>query len=347
MTASGKPARLRVGACLSQSGQFARFGVQAARALQVWADQHGNVDLVIEDDESSPRSLENVLPRVAAQSDVLLGPYSTQLARRAAQLAAQEGWLVWNHGGSGDDIETGYPGHCVSILTPTRQYADPYLRILATMDSGTLWIVRGRGSFGRHITEGAHALATELGLLVQPITADEFATDDNLSANDWFLLSVGRFEDDIEIVRHAQALRQPPREICAVAAGVQEFGDQVAESDGIFGIAQWFPGNSAAPTLGPNETDFLRAYSAVGGATPDYPAIQAAAGAVIADHCVAVSGSTSPSALWSTAASLDASTLFGDFRIDPITGAQTKHITALVQWRDGRPARHDEGQGRD
>jgi hypothetical protein len=38
-------------------------------------------------------------------SDLLLGPYSTVLMRAADDMAAKAGWLVRNHGGSGDDVE--------------------------------------------------------------------------------------------------------------------------------------------------------------------------------------------------------------------------------------------------
>jgi hypothetical protein len=41
----------------------------------------------------------------AARSDLLLGPYFTVLRRAADDMAAEAGWLVWNHGGSGDDVE--------------------------------------------------------------------------------------------------------------------------------------------------------------------------------------------------------------------------------------------------
>ena len=97
--AGGGP--LRVGACLSLSGRYARFGSQAVRALQAWAALDGDARLVLEDDRSDPGMLQALLPTVAAGCDVLLGPYSTQLARVAGKMAAAAGWLVWNHGGSG------------------------------------------------------------------------------------------------------------------------------------------------------------------------------------------------------------------------------------------------------
>jgi hypothetical protein len=89
--------------------------------------------------------------------------------------------------------------------------------------------------------------------------------------------------------------------------------------------------------LGPAEDDFLRAYSGDAGALPDYPAAQAAAGAVLAVHCAKLAGGTSREDMWAAAASLDSSTLFGAFKIDPESGTQVKHQTVLVRWAHGEP----------
>src|SRR5207237_8993288 len=102
---------VRGGACRSLSGRYARFGSQAARALQAWAAVDGDAGLVIKDDRSDPGMLQTLLPTVAAGCDVLLGPYSTQLARAAGKMAAAAGWLVGNHGGSGGDGHAGRAGH--------------------------------------------------------------------------------------------------------------------------------------------------------------------------------------------------------------------------------------------
>src|ERR1700730_697515 len=93
--------RLRVGACLSLTGKYARFGRQAAQGLEAWQSLDGSADLVIEDDHSDRQALESALPKVAARSALLLGPYSTQLMRTAGRIAADADWLLWNHGGSG------------------------------------------------------------------------------------------------------------------------------------------------------------------------------------------------------------------------------------------------------
>ena len=139
--------RIRVGVCLSLSGRYARFGCQAARALEVWRTLDGHADLVIEDDQSDPQALRRILLYVADGSDVLLGPYSTQLVRAAAAIASAEGWLLWNHGGSGDDVENSHVGHLISLLTPASRYPDPFIQRVLNGKELELWIVSGKGSF--------------------------------------------------------------------------------------------------------------------------------------------------------------------------------------------------------
>lgn len=324
--------RVRVGACLSLSGKYARFGTRVVQALRAWQSmtwpQH---ELFVEDDESDTRTLAHELPRVAARCDVLLGPYSTQLATTAADVAAEEDLLLWNHGGAGDNVQTGHPGHVVSVLTPASRYGDPYVRRLAsTPERAPLWIVHGTGRFSRQVAAGAVRSAERHG--VDAVRVDSAADLPAARAQDWDLFTCGSFDDDIRTVNHAKALPFPPRTICAVAAGVSEFRYAVACPDGIFGVAQWVPGNDGTPTVGPRERDFLAAHARMAGSTPDYPAVQAAVSAVLGSRCVDLAGGTTRDLLWPVAAALDTETFYGRYVIDAATGAQVGHDTVLVHW---------------
>jgi hypothetical protein len=79
----------------------------------------------------------------------------------------------------------------------------------------------------------------------------------------------------------------------------------------------------------------LAAYAAVTDQPVEYPGVQAAAAAVIAAHCARRAGSTARGQLWAQVTVLDTATLFGGFRIDPVTGAQVKHQVVLVRWMPG------------
>jgi ABC-type branched-subunit amino acid transport system substrate-binding protein len=328
--------RLRIGACLSLSGRFAQFGRQAALGLQAWRTLDGNAELVIEDDQSDQRVLENTLPDVAERCDVLLGPYSTVLARVAGRVAADSGRLIWNHGGSGDDVQRAQPGHMVSILTPTSRYGEPFVRMLAENDrSGhDLCVVHGAGRFGRQVADGTAVAAEQLGITVVRANPDEFPPS-SLSS-DWDLFSAGVFEQDASLAASALGLPRPPHRLCTVSAGVRDFSVVVGDPEGVFGIAQWFPGSRHQALLGPSEEEFLHAYASVAGDIPDYPAVQAAAGASVAAHCARLTGNSRRKDLWAIASTLDTSTLFGRFRVDPASGTQLSHETTLVRWKGGK-----------
>jgi ABC-type branched-subunit amino acid transport system substrate-binding protein len=328
--------QLRLGACLSLTGRYGRFGRQAAQGLRVWQQLAGDgFELEVEDDGSDPELFAARFRRVASRCDVLLGPYSTQLMRVAGEAMPEINRLLWNQGGSGDDVQALCPGRIVSVLAPTTRYGVPFVRARAGEEERVpLWVVRGRGRFGRQVAAGAADRAQRDQLeTVEKRTGDGSLFDDVPAM--WDLLSAGRFEDDVAIVREALVAPNPPRAICSVAAGVQDFASEVDEVDGIYGIAQWHPGRGAQPELGPAGDDFVEVYRELAKAPPDYPAVQAAAGAVLGTRCVELAGSIGRDALWAVAAELDTTTLFGEFKIDAATGAQIKHTTVLLQWRDG------------
>jgi hypothetical protein len=244
---------------------------------------------------------------------------------------------MWNQGGSGDDVERAHPGHVVSILTPTSRYAEPFLRWLASEPGKQrdLYIVNGPGSFGRQVADGAETIAQQLGIPAVRAVADDQIPPPGTSG-EWDLFSAGVFEQDAELVSKALRSATPPRHVCAIAAGVREFGNVVDEPDGVFGIAQWFPGSQQDVALGPAEDEFAGAYANRASSMPDYPAVQAVAGAVIATHCARLAGSTNRGDLWAAARELETSTLYGGFKIDPQSGAQVLHRTVLVRWTGGK-----------
>jgi branched-chain amino acid transport system substrate-binding protein len=327
--------RLRLGACLSLTGRYARFGTQAANGLKAWRTVIGpEIDLELEDDGSDPNRVGIAIRRAAANCELLLGPYSTQLMREAGRAMADVDGLLWNHGGSGDDVQALCPGRIVSVLAPTSRYAEPFIRTLAgAAPRAKVWVVRGRGRFGRQVAAGALREAERLGLeTVEGDARENHWLEDR--PEPWDLFSVGTFEDDVEIMRAAKSASRPPRTLGSVAAGVRDFATMV-DPDGIYGIAQWFPGRDEPPELGPGEAEFVTAYRREAGSWPDYPAVQAAAAATVAVHCAQLAGSVEPAALWGAATNLHTSTLFGPFGIDRETGTQLRHIPVLLRWRAG------------
>ena len=323
---------IRIAAALSLTGRFARFGRQAAHGLAAWSELTPDVEFVVEDDGSEPDRVRTGLHTLSGRCDVLLGPYSTSLTRAAGEFARDTGVLLWNHGGSGDDVQDADPGHLVSVPSPTSSYAESFVDHLAGLPvRAPLRLVQGRGSFGRQVIAGAEAAAARCGITTVRGRSDGVPRD-----SPWDLFTAGTFEHDVEVLSSVSRLAAGPRTAGSVAAGVQGFADVAATTDGIFGTAQWVPGGGGSVRLGPGEADFLPIYRRHARAEPDYPAVQVAAAASIAHHCLQVAGSTSRGDLFAAATALRTSTLFGRYAVDPATGRQVGHRMALVRWSGGR-----------
>jgi ABC-type branched-subunit amino acid transport system substrate-binding protein len=319
--------RRRAGACLSLSGKFAPFGQQAARGLQLWADE-ADVDLVVADDESTTETLTEQLGHLAPQVDLLFGPYSTLLMRPAIQIARDAHRVLFNHGGSGGSLSA--PGVVVNILTPARRYALPFVRFLDASDRAPLYVTDLRGAFGRDVVAGAVQEARRTGRRVETFDVDSPPT------GTWHLLSAGVYEDDVATVRGARSLANRPRYICSVAVGVAQFADDVDDPQGILGIGQWTPGAEFVGSAGMDETDFLESWQRRFGGVPDYPGVQAYAAGVVAAAAVQSAGTAESGALWQEVIGMDMQTVFGRFRLDAENGEQIGHEAVLTQWRAGK-----------
>lgn len=350
---------LTVGACLSLTGRFARFGRQAAAGLHAWSSLananpsgHGAGDAVavrICDDASDRGRLVDGLRELVGGCDLLLGPYSTGLLRAAGPVVAEHDCLLFNHGGAGDDVQAQRPGQIVSVLAPTGRYAGPFVR--ARPADVPLWVVHGPGAFARQVAAGAVGEARRRTDEPAVVEVDASGRWTDGVPERWDLFSAGRFEDDVAIVRAALACPRPPRAICSIAAGVRDFVEEIADVEGIYGIVQWAPGRSVgagagavgggpdpeSPFVGPDELRFLAAYRALAGGEPDYVAVQAAATAAIAVRCATTADSVATDALWSAAVALRAETMLGAFAIDPGSGTQAALEPLLVRWGDGAP----------
>lgn len=318
---------MQIGAVLSLTGRFARFGTQAERGLAAWSAATGHPPVTVLDDAGDPDRVVPALAELARRCDGLLGPYSTALMRPARRFAADTGVMVWNQGGAGDDVQTEPPCRVPSVLAPTSRAAEPFVAMLAARHPGMpLRLLHGSGTYGRQIVAGAREAAARLGVPLGDGGA---------------LFTAGTFEEDVDVIT---GLDVRPAALGTPAAGVAAFATAVPDPDGVYGIAQWLPSTAhtewsphtgsdvweattgCVPWVGPAEAEFLRAY----GAVPDYPAVQAAAAAALAAHCGA---DADP---WAAAVALRTTTLFGRFAIDPVTGAQTAHAPVLTTWRDGQ-----------
>ena len=293
--------------------------------------------LALLDDGGTPKGLRHALDLLGG-ADLLIGPYGSGLAREAGEWAAERGRVIWNHGGSADEVEM--QPRLVSIASPTSRYLTAVIEVVAgSLPGARVLVGAGTGSFGRAAARGAGEAAAAAGLSAVHVVAPGDVPD-RVDAD--VLLLAGSFDDDVAVLRR---LRSRPRAVAAVAGGLREFADAVGagRAEGILAPSQWEEGVRLRPDVGPRSVDVVRTLrfriapglaSGTAGAHVEYPAAQAYAAVTIALRCVAETGGFDDEALLAAARRLRCTTFFGRFGLGP-DGRQADHALVVVQWQKG------------
>jgi branched-chain amino acid transport system substrate-binding protein len=324
---------------LSLTGRYQRQGAEAAEGVRLWAEAAG-VRLLLADDHGSAEAALRAYGGWIDTADLLIGPYASGLVRAIAALVRGGGRVLWNHGGSADDLAQ--PG-IASLAAPASSYFDGVVDQAADQRLGRLVVVRASGPFARAVTAGAMARASERGIDSRAIGAAVVEAEGLAGTA---LLVAGPFEHDAEVVRGLRRRGQSPALLAAVAAGIPAFGQELGgAAEGVLAPVQWWP-SSQVPLIGPSGTGFAARYRRRTGREPSYLAAQAAAAGYLAHaaHRLGLDAQAVPK--WTT------SSLLGRFSLDP-AWRQVGHRVTTVRWRHGRmvpvapgPTREPPGRGR-
>jgi ABC-type branched-subunit amino acid transport system substrate-binding protein len=307
---------------LSLTGPFARQGAEAAEGVRLWAEEAG-VRLTLVNDAGSAATAAKAYAQWVDSIDLLLGPYSSGLVRAIAPLVGNAGRLLWNHGGSADDLAQ--PG-VASVPAPASTYFDGVVEEAVARQVDQVVVVRGAGRFARAVAHGAMTRASERGLATRTVEATAIEVED---ADGTALLVVGRFEHDVAVVRRLQDDPKSPALLAAVAAGIPAFGEELGQAaEGVLGPVQWWP-TPQEPEIGPSGSDFVTRYRYRTGREPSYPAAQAAAAGHLAHAAHRVGMAAEDVVNWAS------STLLGDFALDA-AWRQVGHRITTVGWLGGR-----------
>ena len=233
-------ARLRAFTALDLTGQLRLQSEDARRGLELWSVDVG-IDLEVVDLRASAESAY----RERAGEDILLGPYGSGLVRQA--LAAVDGsTVIWNHGGSADDLARPW---APMVAAPASGYFTPLVDVAMARECERLTVVHGAGRFANLVAKGAvrHAERSSLPVDTVPMAAWESSSFEP----DGALLVVGRFEEDVAVVRSSTA-----RLVGCVAAGIPAFlGAAGSAAEGVLGPVQWLP-SSEQTAVGPTGAVF-------------------------------------------------------------------------------------------
>ena len=360
------PERLLLGLSLSLSGAYAAMGRQAEAAVKLFVDDLNSaggvnvcgrtheLELRCLDDRSDARRCAEIYHALcgAERVHLLLGPYSSRLARVAAPIAEAAGMMMLNHGGADDGLYTQGMRMLVGVLTPASDYFVPFARLLAELKfwRKRLAIVTAATPFASDVGAGLERACHERparwhGVRVRVKYRGDFARDEALARllpalgrnRINALAAAGNFAQDVALVRAVVAANPNLPVLACVAAGVHGFGAELGEAaEGIVGPSQWEAHARIVPELGPPPDDFARRMCKSGFPDCDYTAAQAYAAGLVGAAAVRKCDSLDQHRLREAIGEMRTSTLFGDFAIDRVTGRQIAHQMLLVQWHMGR-----------
>jgi branched-chain amino acid transport system substrate-binding protein len=328
------------------SGPLARFGRAGASALRLWAAEAADLPppwrgIRLDLHDAHPDAAAAMRRGLASQPHLVFGPYGSSPTLQA--LAAAER-VVWNHGGASASIRWPAFPRVVNVLAPASTYFRGTLEAVRSVDPGArhVAILHATTGFGRDVARGAAEAARELGF---EVTAEGFGGGGAVRAATMLpeaevLLVVGSFDDELESA--PALLGRAWRAVGFVGAGVDEVLAALGDGrEGLLGPAQWVATASMEPDEGPDVEWFLARYRSAVGGDPPYPAAQAFATGVLAARCLRECWEDHPGApddatQLAVARGLACRTLYGDFRLDPVTGLQVGHRVVTVQWQEGR-----------
>jgi ABC-type branched-subunit amino acid transport system substrate-binding protein len=197
-------------------------------------------------------------------------------------------------------------------------------------------VLHASTGFAREVAAGAVDAGRKLNFTVwtvpfEPSHVVEAAS--TLSEAD-ILLVVGSFAD--ELAAAPVLLTRTWRAAAFVGAGVEEVLASLGTlREGLLGPAQWVASAALEPDEGPNSDWFVAKYRQAVGVDPPYPAAQAFAAGLLFARCLRESGVSEDTAQLATARQLMCNTLYGRFRLDPVSGLQAGHQVLTVQWQEG------------
>ena len=322
------------------TGSLAQFGQASATGLALWAKHAARlprpwtgVALDVRDTGTDPGAAMRAA--VDTHPDVLFGPDGSSTTLAAMRATDR---VVWNHGGATSQLSRPAFPQVINVLSPASTYFTGVLQAVHATNPGaaTVAIFHASSGFGRDVAAGAANAAANLNFKVQAISYEPYHAAEAASSVPGadILLVVGNFTDELTVA--PILLTRTWNAVAFVGAGVEEVLAPLGNlREGLLGPAQWIATAALEPDEGPRSDWFVARYRHITGDDPPYPAAQAFAAGLLCARCLRDSGSCDDATQLAAARQLACTTLYGRFRLDPVSGLQVGHQVLTVQWQNG------------
>ena len=348
---------IRLGLSATLSGNLSLQGIESFNGLKLWAEYQNSlggiyvnelesnlpVELVFFDDQSSPEKAARIANQLIKEKkiDLLLGPYSSSLTLAFAKAAQESGRILWNYGGSTDELLEKEFSNTVTFITPASRYFDPYLSFLTPKrpeDLNIAIVYAEDSGFSRQVSGGAIRFCMENNIAHKIYTfksgSDDFTHIVNQIKDSRIkdIIGVGRFHDDLRLASYVKGFN-----VCLPGAGIEQFKIELGkESDGFCSVSQWEPDLNFIPDFGIESSVFTELYNDCFGKDPDYVAAQSFNIGNVLAHFIEKLGTLDENRLKNEIVSSGFKTFYGEFATGLSTNSQAGHKTVTTQWQNGK-----------
>lgn len=351
-TAGGEPSGdpIVFGGALPLTGWGSDAGLLNQRGYELWEAQVNEdggilgrpVELLIYDDQSDPTTTARLYERLISEDevDVLLAPWSDDMTMPATTVAERAGKPMVTGGATLTDIwDRGYK-YVTGLLPSSYDYVGVAIRLVAD-DVASVAVVHNDLTYTTGFGDAAVENVNDLGL---ELTAQEAYSEDiqnfvpvmeslGRGSPEMLVGGTGGANDAIQIVQAAKVAGLSPLAMYFTIAPVEpEFIEVLGEdAEYILGTTEWEPSLVDLPGY----DRFVDGYREMFDEEPVEDVATAYGLAQILQMAIEEVGEIDDEAINDALHTMEATTVFGKYSVDPDTGMQTGKRIYVLQIQNG------------
>lgn len=339
------------GGALPLTGWGSDAGQRNLQGYELWAE-HVNADggilgrpveVLIYDDQSDPTTTARLYERLITQDrvDVLLAPWSDDMTMPATTVAERHRKPMVTGGATLTDIWSRGYAYVVGLLPSSYDYVGVPLRILEGMvETGT--VVHSDLTYTTGFGDAAVENLEELG--IELLGRETYGGDTQnfrpistrllVQGPDLVVGGTGGVDDAVQLVQSLKLAGVSPRMIYLTIAPVEPAFIEVLGQDAeyILGTTEWEPSLVDLPGFQRFYDDFVAKH----GEEPVEDVATSYGLAQVLQHAIELVGELDDERINEALHTMEVTTVFGEYRVDPETGMQEGKGIYAVQIQNGR-----------
>ena len=322
-----------VGGAISQTGRFAEPAGRQVNSIKMWVDQVNGrggllghkIDLLLLDDKSDTQTAVKLYEKLITEDkvDVLLAPYSSAITEAVANINERYKMPFVAYGAASSPIWEKGRKYIFNIVAVAEDYQKGAVHLAGQIGVKKIAIIGEDSLFPRQSGIGAKQWAAKLGLQVvleenYPQKQTDFtALLQKIKASGAeAIMSNSYFADAAAQVRQMRELNLNFKLFSStVGPGLPNFAEQLGgTAEYVLGYSQWEP----LPDIlkHPGMKEFIAEYEKRYGEKPNYHAGGTYGALQVTEAALKVAGSFDNQKLREALASIEATTIFGRYKVN-------------------------------